>query len=227
MITGFLINMQVHGQHPHQWAPFQIADLLHAWQISHHISRYVYYEGWQRKASTLCNLSLSLSGASRSSWASKAHAFHQLVCQRLSWLHHWSVPHVHTTGVFSPSEMRSRSSMPSPTSSSLDLVVTSLAAWHCRSVWSLPCHFPADAGGLALSMAKSHWHGALCSSHKSCSHSHMFWKRGGVKRTDSRSLNLSQLKCIKLTIYDWKSKYLSYKLLFWEGYSPLPLCIHV
>ena len=42
----FLINVQVHGQHPHQWAPFQIAGLLHAWQNSHQISRYVYQEGW-------------------------------------------------------------------------------------------------------------------------------------------------------------------------------------
>ena len=45
-IIGFLINVQVQGQHPHQWAPFQIAGLLHAWQISHQISRYVYHEGW-------------------------------------------------------------------------------------------------------------------------------------------------------------------------------------
>ena len=57
-----------------------------------------------------------------------------------------------------------------------------LVAWHCRSVWSLPCHFAADAGGLALSMAKSRWHGALHSTHKSCTHGHVFWKRGGVKR---------------------------------------------
>ena len=57
-----------------------------------------------------------------------------------------------------------------------------LAAWHCRSVWSLPCHFAADAGGSALSMAKSRWHGALRSAHKSCTHGHVFWKRGGVKR---------------------------------------------
>ena len=34
-IIRFLINMQVQGQHPHQWAPFQTAGLLHAWQISH------------------------------------------------------------------------------------------------------------------------------------------------------------------------------------------------
>ena len=57
-----------------------------------------------------------------------------------------------------------------------------LAAWHCRSVWSLPCHFAADAGGSALSMAKSRWHGALYSAHKSCTHGHLFWKWGGMKR---------------------------------------------
>ena len=39
-----------------------------------------------------------------SSWASQAHAFCQPVCQRLSWLHHWSIPHAHTSGAFSPSE---------------------------------------------------------------------------------------------------------------------------
>ena len=43
---GFLINVQVQGQHTHQWAHFQIAGLLHAWQISHQIARYVYHEGW-------------------------------------------------------------------------------------------------------------------------------------------------------------------------------------
>ena len=45
-LLGFLINMQGQGQQPHQWAPFQIAGLLQAWQISHQISRYVYPEGW-------------------------------------------------------------------------------------------------------------------------------------------------------------------------------------
>ena len=38
IIIRFLIRVQVQGQHPHQWAPFQIAGLLHAWQISHQIS---------------------------------------------------------------------------------------------------------------------------------------------------------------------------------------------
>ena len=31
-------------------------------------------------------------------------------------------------------------------------------------------------------MAKFHWHGALCSTHKSCIHGHVSWKRGGEKR---------------------------------------------
>ena len=36
IMIGFLINMQVQGQHPHHWAPFQ---------VSHQISRCVYHEG--------------------------------------------------------------------------------------------------------------------------------------------------------------------------------------
>ena len=99
--------------------PLPIAGLLHTWQISHQMSRYVCHEGWWPRASTLCNSSLS--AVSMSSWASQAHAFHQPVCQRLSWLHHWSVPHHRS---FLSFRMRSRSSMPSCTSSSLDLVVT-------------------------------------------------------------------------------------------------------
>ena len=60
IIIRFLINVQVQGQHPHQWAPFQIAGLLHAWQISHQISRYIYHEGDSRElplsAIPLCQL---------------------------------------------------------------------------------------------------------------------------------------------------------------------------
>ena len=67
IITRFFINVQVQGQHPHQWAPFLVADLLHAWQISHQISRCVYHKGRELRASTLCDPSLS--GSSMSSWA--------------------------------------------------------------------------------------------------------------------------------------------------------------
>ena len=88
-----------------------------------------------------------------------------------------------TIGAFHISfRMRSRSSMPSCTSSHWTWWWQCLATWHCRSVWSLPCHFTADTGGLALSTAKSHWHGALRSARKSCTYGRVFWKRGGVKR---------------------------------------------
>ena len=125
---------------------------------------------------------IPLSAASMSSWASKAHTFHQPVCQRLSWLHHWSVSHVHTNGPFSPSEWS-----PDPQCQAAQVAHwiwwwQYLAAWHCKSVWSLPCQFAADVRGLALSMAKSLWHGAFRSTHKSCTHSHVSWKRGGGKR---------------------------------------------
>ena len=170
--------MQVQGQHPHQWTPFQTAGLLHAWQISHQISRYVYHEGWWPRASTLCNPSLST--VSMSSWA-----FHHPVCQRLSWLHHWSVPYVHTIGVFSEVlsfRMRSRSSMASCTSSSLDLVVTMscgltlqicliIALSFCCRRW----RFGFVNGQVSLA-----WIIVLCT--QSCTQGHMFWKRGGVKK---------------------------------------------
>ena len=177
IIIWVLINMQVQGQHPHEWAPFQVVGLLHAWQISHQISRYVYHEGQWPRASILCNPSLS--AASMSSWVSQAQAFHQPVYQRLSWLHHWSVPHVHTS--WPPSEWGSDPQCKATQVAHWTWWWQSLAAWHCRSVWSLPCNSAADIGGLALSMVKSHWHGALCSSHKSCTCCHVSWKRGGGK----------------------------------------------
>ena len=149
----------------------------------------------------LCNPSLS--AVSMSSLASQAHAFHQPVCQRLSWLHHWSVPNVHTL-VSSPSEWG-----PDPQCQAAQIAHWTwwwqcLVVWHCRSVWSVPCHFAADAGGLALSMAKSRWHGALLYAHKSCTHGHMFWTRAGVCKTlcpqlpDSNTVWLQH--CLAMTV---------------------------
>ena len=123
--------------------------------------------------------SLSLSAAFMSSWASQAHAFHQPVCQRLSWLHQWSVPHVHISGAFFSSEWSPDLQCQAAQVAHWIWWWKCLAAWHCRSVWSLPCHF---AGGLALTMAKSHWHRALCSAHKSCTRAHLSWKRSGGKK---------------------------------------------
>ena len=81
-------------------------------------------------------------------------------------LHHWSVPHVHTSGAFSPSEWG-----PDPQCQAAQVAQwiwwwQCLGAWHCRSVWSLPCHFSAYIGG-RLTRAV----------HKATS-----WKRGGMKR---------------------------------------------
>ena len=70
--------------------------------------------------------------------------------------------------------MRSRSSMPSRTSSSLDLVVTvscGLTLQICLII--------------ALSFRCRRWRfgfvsGQVSLAHKSCTHGHVFWKRGGV-----------------------------------------------
>ena len=168
--------MQVQGQQSHQWAPFQVAVLLHTWQIS----------------SQVCL-----------SWGSIAKSFHSLQSLSVSHFHvilglpgpHFlstcmskavltaslEHAHVHTSRAFSPSEWG-----PDPQCQTAQVAHwiwwwQCLAAWHCRSVWSLSCHFTADDESLALSMAKSHWHGALHSAHKSCTCGHVSWKGGGRK----------------------------------------------
>ena len=112
--------MQVQGQYPQQWAPFQVTGLLHAWQISHQISRYLYHEGRQLRASTLCNPSLS--AASKSSWAS--HAPLPTICMSkavlTALLEHSMCPYQRSLLSF---RMRSRSSVPSCASSSVDLML--------------------------------------------------------------------------------------------------------
>ena len=76
--------------------------------------------------------------------------------------------------------MRSRSSMPSRTSSSLDLTVT------------MSCGLPLQICLIiALSFRCRHWRFGFVNGQVSlacsCTHGHVFWKRGGVKRTGSRS----------------------------------------
>ena len=70
--------------------------------------------------------------------------------------------------------IRSSSSMPSRTSSSLDPMVTMSCGLTLQICLIIALSFSADAGGSALSMAKSRWHGALRSAHKSCTHGHVF-----------------------------------------------------
>ena len=78
--------------------------------------------------------------------------------------------------------MRSRSSIPSRTSSSLDLVVAMSCGQILQICLIIALSFCCRRWGLVLSVAKSHWHGALRSAHKSCTHGHVSWKRGGMKR---------------------------------------------
>ena len=166
--------MQVQGQHPHQWAPFPDSWLA------------------ARLAGLTPDLQVCLS------WGLIAESFHSLQSPSVSCfpvilgfpstcmskavltapLERSTYPYLHTIGVFSPPEPQCQAAQVAHWT----WWCQCLAAWHCRSVWSLPCHLAADAGGLALSMAKSRWHGALRSTHKSCTHSHVFWKRGGMKR---------------------------------------------
>ena len=115
--------MQVQGQHPHQWAPFQVAGLLLACKISHQISRCLSWGSIAESFHSLQSLSVSyfhvilgLQGPrfpSTCMW--KAVLIAPLECS--------TCPYQRSLHFF---RMRSRSSMPSRTStcSSLDLVVT-------------------------------------------------------------------------------------------------------
>ena len=78
--------------------------------------------------------------------------------------------------------MRSRFSMPSRASSSLDLVVTMSCGLTLQICLIIALSSRCNSWGLALSTAKSHWHGALHSAHNSCTHGHVSWKRGGGKK---------------------------------------------
>ena len=97
--------------------PFQVAGLLHAWQISYKISRYVYHESFHslQFLSVICfHVILGLPGSYfPSTCMSKA-----LLTAALE---HSTCPYQQSH--FS-SRMRCRSSMQTCTSNSLDLVVT-------------------------------------------------------------------------------------------------------
>ena len=105
-----------------------------------------------------------------------------LYVKNLSWLHHWRVPHGHTCDAFFPSEWGSDPQCQAAQLAHWTWWWQCLVAWHCRSVWLLSCHSVADTVGLALSMSKSHWHGALHSAHKSYTRGQVSWKRGSRKR---------------------------------------------
>ena len=113
-VIGFLINVQVQGQHPH---PLPRSWQLREWQISYQLSRYAYHESFHslQSLSVSCfQVILGLPGLRfPSTCMSKAVLIAPL--ERFTCPYQWSP--------FS-FRMRSRSSMPSRASSSLDLVVT-------------------------------------------------------------------------------------------------------
>ena len=90
---------------------------------------------------------------------------------------HWSVPLVHTSRAFVPSGWGSDPQCQAAQVAHWTWWWQYLGAWHYRSVWSLPCH-PLQT----LEVWLCHWHGALCSAHKSCTRCHVSWKRGVVKK---------------------------------------------
>ena len=191
IVIGYLINVQVQGQHPHQWAPFQIAGLLHTWQISP-------------------DLQVCLS------WGSIAESFHSLQSLSVSCFHVilglssprfpstcmskavLTAPLEHSTHPYQQSllsfRMRSRFSMPSCASSSLDLVVTiscGLTLQICLIIaLSFRCRrwrFGFVSGQVSLA-----WSITLCTQQlytRPCVLKEWWWE----ERTGSSSLNFFQV----------------------------------
>ena len=94
------------------------------------------------------------------------------VYHMLFWLHHKKAPHAQTSQAFSISKWGrgpQAQALPVPVAC-LPLPWPHLLAWYCRSVWSWPYHDYHCAAGSSWSVAKSHWHGAWCSTRKSCIH---------------------------------------------------------
>ena len=154
--------------------PFQEAGLLRALQISYKISRYVYHESFKslQFLSVICfHVILGRPGSCFPS-----------TCMSKALL---TAPLEHSTCPYQQSHfssrMRYRSSMQTCTSNSLDLVVTMSCGLTLHICLIIALSFAADIGGLALSMAKSYRHGALRSTHNTCTHSHVSWKRAGGK----------------------------------------------
>ena len=106
---------------------------------------------------------MPLSAASMSSWAPQAHAFDQPVCQWLSTaaLERSTCPYQQSLLSF---RMRSRTLMLSRASSSLDLVVTMSCGLTLLTCLIIALSLHCRRWKFGFSMAKSHWHGALCSA---------------------------------------------------------------
>ena len=74
--------------------------------------------------------------------------------------------------------MRSRSPMPSRTSSSLDLVVTMSCGLTLQICLIIALSFRCRRWRFGFVNGQVSLHGALRPAHKSCTHGHVFWTRG-------------------------------------------------
>ena len=168
MKKALMLNLGI-GQHSHQWAPFQVAGLLHAWLISHQISRYVYHEGW----STLCNPSVScfhdILGLPGPRFPSTCMSKAVLIAP----LEHSTCPYQWSLLSF---RMRSRSSMPSSASSSLDLVVAMSWGITLQICLIIALSFRCRCWKFSFVSAMEH-----CPPHTRAVHMATSWKKGGGK----------------------------------------------
>ena len=178
--------MQVQGQHPHQWALFQVAVLLHTWHISTRSPGMSIMRVDDRKlplsAIPLCQLFACHLGPPRSFCMSKAVLTAPL--ERSTCPYHRSLLSF---------RMRSRSSMPSCTSSSLDLVVTmsfGLTLQICLII-TLPFHCRCWKFGFVSGQVSLAWSIALCTQ-ELYTWPRVLKERWREERTGSRSLNFFQ-----------------------------------
>ena len=114
LIIRFFINVQVQRQHPH---PLPRSWQLREWQISYQLSRYAYHESFHSLQSLCVSCFKVILGLQGPRFPSTCMSKVVLTAplERSTCPYQWSLLSF---------RMRSRSSMPSSTSSSLDLVVT-------------------------------------------------------------------------------------------------------
>ena len=117
IITGFIINMQLQGQHPHQWAPFQVACYMHGRSNTRSpdvsIMRSIVESFHSLRYLSVSCFHVILGPRFPSTYMSQADLTVPLECS--------TCPYQRSLLSF---RMRSRISMPSWASSSLDLTVT-------------------------------------------------------------------------------------------------------
>ena len=173
------MNVQVQGPYPQQWAPFQATGLLHAWQISHQISSVsimrVYSWELPLSAIPLCQLLPSHLGPPR--------PMLPLTCMSKAVL---TVPLERSACPYQRSLLsfsrRSRSSMPSRASSSVDLMVAVSCGLTLQISLIIALSFRCRHWRQGLVTGQVPWHGALRFAHTSCTHGHVSWEKGGGKR---------------------------------------------